>query len=91
LKIPDNIKREHVLQALSEIDAGLHHRWGKSRKYDLVHKGKRYAPKAVLGLAICKLKGIDQYSFDISGGDETNSVLQTLGFAIVEKNPYDER
>jgi hypothetical protein len=91
VKIPSEINCEHVLQAMAKLDAGIQHRWGKSRKYDLIHEGKRYSPKAVLGLAICNLKGLDQYAFDFSGGDETNSVLQKLGFQIVEKNPYDDR
>lgn len=91
MKIPKEIEREHVLKALADLDAGIQRRWGKSRKYDLVHEGKSYSPKAVLGLAICILRSLDQYAFDFSGGDETNSVLQNLGFKIVEKNPYDER
>lgn len=91
VKIPSDLTREHVLQALSSLDAGIHHKWGKSRKFDLVHDGKHYSPKAVLGLAICNLRKLDQYACDFSGGEETNSVLQKLGFTIVEKNPYDER
>ena len=89
MKIPSEITREHILKALASIDAGSKHRWSPSRKYILVHDGRSYAPKAVLGLAICDLKGCDQYAFDFSGGSETNGVLERLGFTIVEKNPSE--
>jgi 5-methylcytosine-specific restriction protein B len=86
--IPKDLTREHVLQAIADLDAGTSVRWGKSRKYDLVFEGKQYAPKAVLGCAICIAKQCDPYSLDFDGGDPTNLTLQELGFEIVLKNPY---
>ena len=85
------ITRDIVLLAIADLDAGLSVRWGKSRKYDLVHDHKRYAPKAVLGRAICIAKQCDPYSLNFDGGEPTNSVLKNLGFEIVEKDPYAER
>ena len=49
--IPKGITRTDVLQAIKQLDAGATHPFGPSRKFDLVHKGRRYPPKAVLGLA----------------------------------------
>jgi 5-methylcytosine-specific restriction protein B len=89
--IPKNITREQVLQAIADLDGGMTVRWGKSRKYDLVYNGRHYAPKAVLGHAICIAKQCDPYSLDFDGGDPTNLTLQELGFEIISKNPYAER
>jgi hypothetical protein len=89
--IPKDLTREHVLQAIADLDGGMSVRWGNSRKYDLAYEGKYYSPKAILGLAICHYrKSTDQYAFDFSGGNETNEVLKALGFEIVSKNPYAE-
>lgn len=49
--IPAGLTREHVLRTLSDLDAGIDHPFGKPTGYELVHDGKRYAPKAVVGLA----------------------------------------
>jgi hypothetical protein len=89
--IPKGLTREHVLQAIADLDAGINVRWGKSRKYDLVYQGKRYSPKAVLGRAICHLKGVKDYPNNFDGGDPTNWALQDLGFEVIEKNPYERR
>ena len=51
MPIPDDITREHVLQALADLDAGLDHAFSEPTKYELVHDGKRYPPKAVIGIA----------------------------------------
>ena len=91
MKIPSDITREDVLKALADLDTGVAHRWGKSSKFDLVFDGKHYSPKAVLGLTISRLRGIDQHAISFSGGSGTNSALQRLGFEIVEKNPREER
>jgi hypothetical protein len=49
--VPVGLTREHVLRTLSEVDAGLAHQFGTATGYELVHDHKRYAPKAVVGLA----------------------------------------
>lgn len=85
MAIPKDLTREHILRAITDLDAGKTTRWSRSRKYDLVYEGKHYPPKAVLGLAICHHKQLDQYTFDFSGGETTNSVLHNLGFELIEK------
>ena len=49
--IPKGLTREHVLRALADLDAGVEHRFGAPTGFELVHEGKRYPPKAVIGLA----------------------------------------
>jgi len=86
--IPPGLTKEHVLRSLADIDGGTAHPFGDPTKYELVHEGKRYAPKAVIGLA-CR------YSIDrvltpdeFSGGEapgQANFVLRKLGFIVVRK------
>src|SRR5262245_51161119 len=49
--IPKGLTRECVLQALADLDAGVVQPFGPPTGYELVHGGRRYAPKAVIGLA----------------------------------------
>jgi hypothetical protein len=84
--IPSGLTREHVLLALADLDAGRAHLFGDSRKYELVYDGKRYAPKAVIGLACEHLLG--QIYTEFSGGEapgKANYVLRKLGFTVVQK------
>jgi hypothetical protein len=55
--IPKGLTRAAVLQALADLDAGLEHPFGPPTDYELVHEGRRYAPKAVIGLACRSLLG----------------------------------
>jgi hypothetical protein len=48
-KAPDTLTKEHVIEAIEHLKAGRVTRWGPSRKYDLLYKGRSYPPKAVLG------------------------------------------
>lgn len=51
LMIPDHIQKQHLLEAIWEIDAeGVPPRQ-QSRRYDLFHNGKQYPPKLVIGIA----------------------------------------
>ncbi len=79
---PDKIKREHVLNALSEIDKGTFEQ-NTSTKWDLMYNGKRYPPKDV-GRASHKL-AVGEYEWLPSGGDSTNKYFKNLGFLIVNK------
>jgi hypothetical protein len=50
--IPDTITKEHVLQAIDDIDKnGLRYPLGKSSVYDLIYKGKAYPPKHTIAVA----------------------------------------
>src|SRR5205085_2247301 len=54
---PRGLTRDHVLRALSDLDAGADHPFGAPTGYELIHEGRRYAPKAVVGLACLYLLG----------------------------------
>jgi hypothetical protein len=86
--IPPGLKKDHVLQALSDLDGGIDHPFGAPTGYELVHGDKRYAPKAVVGLACRSLLGRVLQPEEFSGGEapgQANFVLRKLGFTVVRK------
>ena len=48
--IPQGLTPEHVLKALADLDTGAEHLFGQYTGYELLYKGRPYAPKAVIGL-----------------------------------------
>lgn len=87
-KIPKGITRQDILDALASLDRGDPHLFGESTGYDLVEGGKRYPPKAVLGLAARRLLQHPLGPYDFKGGEESECfrVLRGLGF-IIEPKP----
>jgi hypothetical protein len=88
LSIPAGMTRTHVLQALADLDAGLDHPFGQPTGYELLHEGKRYPLKAVVGLACRYSLGRVLLPEEFSGGEapgQANFVLRKLGFTIVRK------
>jgi hypothetical protein len=86
--IPPGLKREHVLQALTDLDGGIPHPFGAPTGYELVHGDKRYAPKAVIGMACRHHLGRVLQPEEFSGGEapgQANDVLRKLGFTVVRK------
>lgn len=81
--IPKGIAAEQVLRVLADLDAGIEHPFGPPTGSELVHRGRRYPPKAVVGHA-----GLILQPEEFSGGEapgQTNNVLRELGFTV-EKN-----
>jgi hypothetical protein len=86
--IPDGLTKQHILSALADLDAGIAAPFGPATGYELVHDGKRYAPKAVIGLAYKHLTGEILAHAEFSGGEapgQANHVLRRLGFDVVAK------
>src|SRR3954447_3652916 len=86
LSIPMGLTPQDVLRALADLDAGLEHPFGPPTGYELVHEGRRYAPKAVIGLACRSLLGRILPPQEFSGGEapgQANYVLRELGFAVL--------
>jgi hypothetical protein len=86
--IPKDLSREHVLRAIADLDAGAEHPFGAPTGYELVHEGKRYPPKAVVGLAYRHLAGRLLRPEEFSGGEapgQANFVLRELGFRVEKK------
>jgi hypothetical protein len=87
--IPTGLTADHVLRALADLDAGAAHPFGPPTRYEVVHGGKRYAPKAVIGLACRYLLGDVLPPDRFSGGEapgQANYVLRRLGFTVVAKS-----
>lgn len=86
-KIPDGITRDDVLNAIADIDAGVNHEFGPSTGYDLIHEGRPYPPKAIVGLAARRIIGRVLTPYDFKGGEGSRCfrVLRNLGFEVVPK------
>jgi hypothetical protein len=81
--IPPSLTRAHVEAALARIDReGVPPR-RESTKFQLVFDNRRYPPKYVISLAVADATGRELRPHEFSGGNETNSVLQSLGFTVV--------
>src|SRR5438128_1446324 len=86
--IPDGITRDDVLRAIADLDRGdVPHGFRDSTGYDLLHDGKRYPPKAVIGLSARRLRGRILEPNEFSGGEDSKcfTVLHALGFQVVPK------
>ena len=86
LRIPQNITREHIIQAIEEIKKV---RWplrNNSTTYDLFYQGERYPPKIVVMYANKYANG---ELFDVSkfsgGEDTTNKFFRARDFEIRPK------
>lgn len=86
-KIPTEITREDVFDALASLDRGEPHLFGESTGYDLVEGGKHYPPKAVLGLAARRFLEHPLGPYDFKGGEKSECfrILRNLGFVVVPK------
>jgi hypothetical protein len=86
--IPKGLTAEHVRLALGELDAGVEHPFGAPTGYEVVYEGRRYPPKAVIGLAFRHLHGEILRPEAFSGGEapgQANQVLRQLGFEVEKK------
>ncbi|MHB0958289.1 MAG: DUF6884 domain-containing protein [Pirellulaceae bacterium] len=86
--IPKGLTREHILKALADLDAGIEHPFGDPTQFQLVDRGKRYAPKAVIGIAFRHLTGEILHHSKFSGGEapgQANYELRRLGFEVESK------
>jgi hypothetical protein len=86
--IPDQITREDILAAISALDRRETHSFGRSTHYDLLEGGRRYPPKAVVGLAARRTLGRSLRPDEFEGGEETWAfrLLRERGFTIVPKS-----
>jgi 5-methylcytosine-specific restriction protein A len=83
--IPEDITRDDVLSAIADFDSGMvQHHFHDSEKYDLLHDGKRYPPKAILGISARRSAGRVLEPSEFSGGESSACfrVLRKCGFKI---------
>ncbi|HTV74544.1 MAG TPA: hypothetical protein VME66_12685 [Candidatus Acidoferrales bacterium] len=88
----DGVARSHVMQAMREYETlgperfFAKHGFAPTTTYDLVHEGRRYPPKAILGTAYEFATGHKLDSGDFEGGKSgAVKVLESLGFAVKAK------
>ncbi len=79
---PENITKEHVLQAISQINLN-NIELVPSTKWEVIIDGKAYPPKEVMRYAHQVMNG--EFLWEYSGGEPTNKWLRNLGFQIEEK------
>jgi len=89
-KIPEGISYEDLIVAIHALDSGAEHAFGQSTGYDVIHKGKIYPPKAIVGLAAQRILGRPLGPYDFKGGLNTKCfrILLSHGFQITAKGPY---
>jgi 5-methylcytosine-specific restriction protein B len=83
-----SLTREHVLEALKEIDKDGIPQDARSSTYDLIQGSNRYPPKYVLSLAVKHAKGEEFPRSFFSGGEESRAfrLLRDKGFTIERKD-----
>lgn len=82
-KLPDGITRDHLLEAIADIDRNVPNRFFDSTGYDVLHEGRRYPPKAVVGVAAGKLLGAPLGPGDFKGGRGSKC------FRILDKHKFE--
>jgi Cdc6-like AAA superfamily ATPase len=83
----NEIKKEHILAAIKEIDTQGIRSGRHSSTYDLIYEGKAYPPKLVITIANRYATGEELDSSIFSGGIDTPAfqLLEKEGFEIVNK------
>jgi hypothetical protein len=80
--ITKNIKREHIIKAIKEIQRSGVPEGRDSKKFLLEYDGKFYPPKYIISLANKFANGKELDSSEFSGGKESNEFLGNLEFNI---------
>jgi len=80
--IPNNIKSEHILAALAEIDRNGIPPGRQATKFVIVHEGRKYPPKYALSLAAKHATGTQLKPDSFGGGKQANSFLRERGFEV---------
>lgn len=88
-KIPAGIVAADIIEAASLFSSkSVPHDFHESEKFDVIIEGKRFPPKAILGLAAMRILGAPLKPSDFSGGEGSPcfNILRDLGFAIILKS-----
>lgn len=87
MKLPENIRKEHILKAIQKIQEEGIPANAHSSSYDLLYQGERFPPKLVIAYANIFANGeeLDRHTFPGGKGTECFGILQKNGFKIIEK------
>jgi hypothetical protein len=89
-KIPEGILAADIIAAASLFSSeSVSHNFHESEKFDVIVDGKRFPPKAILGLAAVRILGAPLKPSDFSGGEDSQcfKLLRSLGFEVLLKEP----
>lgn len=87
--LPNRIPPEVIVEAVRGFDAGARHRFGLSTFYDLFFEGRRYPPKAIVGLAAAAVTGRESGPGDFSGGLDSKCSLATRYISLPAKLSFE--
>lgn len=81
----DGLTRDDILKVFPgfSLDLAAHYGFKDSTDYDLVHDGKRYPPKAILGLAAERVVGRPLSADEFAGGEKS------AAFTILGRHKFD--
>ncbi len=85
--LPENIRPEHIVQAIHKIEKEGIPPQAHSSTYDVLYEGKRFPPKLVLSYANIFANGVALNRNEFEGGIGTPcfKILEENGFTIVTK------
>lgn len=85
-----NIKKEHILQAINELDENGIPAGRDSLKYDVFFNGKQYPPPLLLSIAHRFATGdeLETSSFKVGIGTPAFNLLEKEGFKINKKETF---
>ncbi len=91
VQIFEGLRRADVLEAARALDEGVTHRFGESKRYDVIVEGRRYPPKATLGIAVERagLGHLGPGDFKGGLGSACFRALEACGFEILSKPGSD--
>lgn len=90
MKLPENIRREHILKAIQKIrEKGIPNH-AQSSTYDVVYEEERFPPKLVIAYANIFANGeeLDRRHFEGGQGTECFRILEENGFLIAGKKEH---
>jgi hypothetical protein len=85
MSIPQNITRQHIIQAMKRIDVEGVPRGNKSTGYDLNYNDRKYPPKYTISLANALPNKEEFPVADFNGGKEANNFLIARDFIVCDK------
>ena len=83
----DQITKEHILQAIEEIDTKGARPGRHSSTYDLLYNNKLYPPKLIISIANRFANGTELKPEEFQGGPNKPAfnILEKFGFKIIPK------
>jgi 5-methylcytosine-specific restriction protein A len=86
--LPDGLTRNELLDAIEELKKGIPGGYGPSTFNDVLHEGKRYPPKPIVGIAATEKSGFNYIGGNFTGGLKSKcfKILIDNEFEIVEKS-----